>query len=96
MSVKNTGAVPRVSSFKTNNSGRNKQPVFSDNSIPNPDGDVKPDSLKRDNSTVTPERSSNIYDYTKSFSEHLEDWKQGKIPQRDSLLVSGTPEVLKK
>lgn len=40
--------------------------------------------------------NSNIYDYTKSFAEQINDWKQGLIPQNDSLLVSGTPEVLKK
>jgi hypothetical protein len=37
-----------------------------------------------------------IYDYTKSFSEQVEDWKQGKIPKYDSLLVGETPEVFKK
>ena len=36
-----------------------------------------------------------IYDYTKPFAEQVEDWKQGKIPQNDTLLVGGTPEVLK-
>lgn len=40
--------------------------------------------------------NSNIYDYTKSFAEQINDWKQGLIPQNDSLLVSGTSEVLKK
>ena len=40
--------------------------------------------------------NSNIYDYTKSFAEQINDWKQGLIPQNDSLLVSGTPKVLKK
>ena len=37
-----------------------------------------------------------IYDYTKSFAEQIDDWKAGKIPERDSLLIGGTPEVLQK
>ena len=42
------------------------------------------------------EEDGKIYDYTKPFSQQLEDWKAGKIPERDSLLVSGTPEVMQK
>ena len=37
-----------------------------------------------------------IYDYTKSFAEQVEDYKNGKIPERDSLLIGATPEVFKK
>ncbi|MGN0182884.1 MAG: LPD23 domain-containing protein, partial [Candidatus Ornithomonoglobus sp.] len=51
-------------------------------------------SLKR--SGGADEKNSNIYDYTKSFEEQIDDWKQGKIPKYDTLLVGGTPEVLKK
>ena len=40
--------------------------------------------------------NGNIYDYTKSFTEQIKDWKNGLIPQSDSLLVCATPEVLKK
>ena len=36
------------------------------------------------------------YDYTKSFAEQVEDYKQGKIPKGDTLLVCPTPEVLQK
>ncbi len=39
---------------------------------------------------------SNLYDYTKSFEEQIEDFKKGKIPQNDTLLVGGTPKVLQK
>ena len=35
------------------------------------------------------------YDYSKPFAEQVEDWKAGKIPKRDTLLVSGTPDVLR-
>lgn len=35
------------------------------------------------------------YDYTKSFEQQLEDWKDGKIPKNDTLLVGATPEVFK-
>ena len=38
----------------------------------------------------------NIYDYSKSFAEQIDDYKNGLIPQNDTLLVSGTPNVWKK
>lgn len=41
-------------------------------------------------------KNSNIYDYTKSFSEQIDDWIEGKIPKRDTLIVGKTPEVLQK
>ncbi len=39
------------------------------------------------------DNQSNIYDYTKSFAQQVDDWIAGKIPKYDSLLVSGTPKV---
>lgn len=36
------------------------------------------------------------YDYKKSFAEQLEDWKAGKIPKADTLVVGPTPEVFRK
>lgn len=36
------------------------------------------------------------YDYSKSFSEQIDDYKNGLIPQYDTLIVGRTPEVLKK
>lgn len=36
------------------------------------------------------------YDYKKSFAEQLEDWKAGKIPKADTLVVGPTPEVFQK
>ncbi len=46
--------------------------------------------------TQNSDASQGIYDYTKSFSEQLNDWVQGKIPQYDSLLIGETPEVFRK
>lgn len=36
------------------------------------------------------------YDYKKSFAEQLEDWKAGRIPKADTLVVGPTPEVFRK
>ena len=36
------------------------------------------------------------YDFTKSFAEQVDDFKKGKIPAYDSLVVSGTPEIYQK
>ena len=36
------------------------------------------------------------YDYTKSFGQQLEDFKNGSFPEMDSLLLGGTPKVLQK
>lgn len=33
------------------------------------------------------------YDYGKPFSEQIDDWKKGKIPSNDALLVGTTPNV---
>lgn len=37
-----------------------------------------------------------IYDYSKSFSEQIEDYKNGIIPKYDTLVVGKTPEVFTK
>ncbi len=36
------------------------------------------------------------YDYTKPFAQQVDDWKQGLIPQNDSLVVGATPETFVK
>lgn len=36
------------------------------------------------------------YDYSKSFAEQVEDYKNGMIPERDTLLLGRTPELLNK
>lgn len=41
-------------------------------------------------------RRANIYDYTKSFEEQIEDYKKGLISKTDTLLVGATPEVWQK
>ena len=38
----------------------------------------------------------NIYDYSKSLAEQIDDYKKGIIPRNDTLLVSGTPEIWQK
>lgn len=40
--------------------------------------------------------NGNVYDYTKSFAEQIEDFKKNKIPLKDALLVGKTPEVWQK
>ncbi len=39
-------------------------------------------------------RNSLKYDYTKSFAEQIEDYKNGIIPKYDTLLVGSTPKIL--
>ena len=34
-----------------------------------------------------------LYDYTKLFAEQIDDWKAGKIPPSDTLMVGKTPDV---
>ncbi len=36
------------------------------------------------------------YDFTKSFAEQVDDFKKGSFPAKDSLVVSGTPEIYQK
>ena len=36
------------------------------------------------------------YDYSKSFAEQIEDYKNGKIPKRDTLIVGKTPEIFQR
>lgn len=38
------------------------------------------------------EETDDKYDFTKSFAEQVEDFKNGKFPQYDTLLVGGTPQ----
>lgn len=41
-------------------------------------------------------KSGGTYDYSKSFAEQIDDYKAGKIPKGDTLVVGGTPEVFRK
>ena len=34
------------------------------------------------------------YDYSRSFSDQVDDWLQGKMPERDTLVIGGTPDAL--
>ncbi len=38
---------------------------------------------------------SGNYDYSKPFSEQIDDWTKGRIPPNDSLVISETPQVWK-
>ncbi len=41
-------------------------------------------------------RSVQKYDYSKSFAEQIEDYKNGKFPKNDTFIVGKTPDVLVK
>ena len=41
-------------------------------------------------------KEEGYYDYSKSFAEQVEDLRAGRFPEKNALLVSGTPEVLQK
>ena len=36
------------------------------------------------------------YDFSKTFAEQIDDYKKGLFPSRDTLIVSGTPDVMRK
>ena len=40
-------------------------------------------------------RKVDLYDYSKPFSEQVDDYAEGKIKKGDTLVISGTPEVFK-
>ena len=65
--------------------------LFDSFSVRNQYGEVKGEGEKFAKSV-----KNNIYDYSKTFEEQIDDYKNGLIPQNDTLLVSGTPEVWKK
>lgn len=41
-------------------------------------------------------KEEGYYDYSKPFAEQVEDLHEGRFPEIDALVVSGTPEVLQK
>ncbi|MBC8535014.1 hypothetical protein, partial [Yeguia hominis] len=45
---------------------------------------------------TTDAKDAQRYDYSKSFAEQIDDYKNGKFPNRDTLIVGATPEVLQK
>ena len=50
---------------------------------------------KQENDSKKSDRDySEHYDYSKSFSEQIDDYQKGKIPKGDTLVVGGTPKVL--
>ena len=42
-----------------------------------------------------PTNTQTQYDYTKSFADQINDFQNGKFPARDTLMLGGTPKVLK-
>lgn len=36
---------------------------------------------------------SDVYDYSKSFAEQIDDYEKGEFPKQDTFVVSGTPDV---
>ena len=40
--------------------------------------------------------SETDYDYTKSFAEQIDDWKNGKIAKNDTLVIGPTPTLFQK
>ena len=47
-------------------------------------------------SSLKTEDSSGRYDYSKPFAQQVQDWIDGKIPERDTLLLGKTPELYRK
>lgn len=45
---------------------------------------------------TTDAKDAQRYDYSKSFAEQIDDYKNGKLPTYDTLVVGATPEVLQK
>ena len=68
--------------------------VIAENSADNDeDGDISYSFNGRNKKAA--EDGDEKYDYTKSFEQQVDDYKKGLIPKRDSLIVSGTPKVLR-
>lgn len=53
-------------------------------------------SARAGDKALIAEAEKERYDYKKSFAEQLEDWKAGRIPKADTLVVGPTPEVFRK
>ena len=38
-------------------------------------------------------KNGSSYDFTKSFAQQIDDWIAGNFPERDNLMIGGTPQV---
>ena len=59
----------------------------------------KPGGSKRNEtfrSSLKTEDNGGRYDYSKPFAQQVQDWIDGKIPERDTLLLGKTPELYRK
>ena len=48
------------------------------------------------NEDIRYSREQEKYDYSKPFAEQVDDWKQGKIPKYDTLIIGATPTAFRK
>ena len=55
-------------------------------------GDESAEGDRQFNETV----KQNIYDFSKTFDLQIEDYKNGKFPRNDTLIVCETPEIFRK
>jgi hypothetical protein len=56
----------------------------------------RPEGIGRYGRRQTLEGEGTYYDFSKSFGEQIQDYKKGKFPTYDSLIVSGTPKLLQR
>lgn len=100
---KNKEVPPSVEAFQQDSSliGGRLSTSYVDNSVPQKSGVVdtqymqngKKYSKTSENSQKMIPEDGSRYDFSKPFSEQIEDWKDGKLHPYDSLIVSGTPEL---
>ena len=81
-----------------NKSGLTSRGNLSTTNIPQEDTGVN-DSISQNDKNVRfslKGSQGNQYDYTKSFAEQIDDYKAGKIPKGDTLVVGSTSDVFQK
>ncbi len=58
--------------------------------------EVQTDHIGEATRMVKNSQREELYDYSKPFAQQVEDWKNGKMPEQDTLLLGRTPDVLQK
>lgn len=94
----NDSVVNKFLQNSENNSEKTKGKASLKNSGENTENKNASDTTEAGNVKYSMKESGNdptTYDYSKSFAEQIEDWKQGKIPKNDNMLVCATPDVFK-
>ena len=81
-----------------NKSGLTSRGNLSTTNIPQEDTGVNDSISKNDKNVRFSLKGSqgNQYDYSKSFAEQIDDYKAGKIPKGDTLVVGSTSDVFQK